>query len=208
MLLLAETPHCLRHESVEREIGMVERRVGSISINRRTIRIGHQVYPLSHISRVQTVEVIPAGKRATFHPFGEMVGLTLFIFTAMAAIRRVLPELELASSGKDFVRRLVTIAVLIAVIRIVYLLCVVLYRLLIRRPRYVLMLETAGSQLAALSGPDPVEIERIEDEIVGAIEDPPINERIVNVRGDVVLGDKVGRDKYQQGAASSIHVNH
>jgi hypothetical protein len=36
---------------------MAEKYVGQILISRRTVRIGHQVYPLANISRVQTLLV-------------------------------------------------------------------------------------------------------------------------------------------------------
>ncbi|WP_351234429.1 hypothetical protein [Streptomyces sp. NPDC002133] len=64
----------------------------------------------------------------------------------------------------------------------------------------------AGTQYTALSGTAYDEIERIKSEIVGAIEDPPQQERIVQVRGDLVMGDKIGRGKYQQ-SGSGNHIN-
>ena len=76
-----------------------------------------------------------------------------------------------------------------------YLLFVLFYRLLIRRPRFTLVIETAGTQYAALSGTDHNEIHRIKGEIVSAIEDPPAHERIVQVSGDLVIGEKVGGNK-------------
>jgi len=84
----------------------------------------------------------------------------------------------------------------------VYLLISFLYHLS-QRTRYALIIETAGTQYTALSGPNPTEIDRIMGEIVGAIEDPPDNERILQVSGDIVLGDKFGGNKFEQGGSGN-----
>lgn len=110
----------------------------------------------------------------------------------------VLPELDLNAKDEDAVQQFATVAAILIGVRMAYLLLVLFYRLRIRRSRYALVIETAGTQCTALSGTDRDEIHRIEDEIVNAIEDPPDHERIVHVGGDLVIGDKVGRDKYQQ----------
>ena len=52
----------------------------------------------------------------------------------------------------------------------VYLLISFLYHLF-RRRQYALIIETAGAQYTALTGPDVTEIDRIMGEIVSAIED-------------------------------------
>lgn len=179
---------------------MVKEHVGEIRISKRIVRIGHEVYPLANISRVQTLRVVWGGKLATFYPLREIIVLLLVVGAIMGAAVKLLPQLDL-DAGFDIeeaARQLATVVAALAAVRIAYLLLVVVYRLLFRRPRYTLVIETAGTQYAALSGTDREEIHRIKGEIVDAIEDPPSQERIVQVRGDLVIGDKVGRDKYEQ----------
>ena len=58
----------------------------------------------------------------------------------------------------------------------VYHLVLLIYRLLFRKRRYTLVIETAGTQYAALSGTDREEIEWVARVIVDAIENPPPHE--------------------------------
>lgn len=74
---------------------------------------------------------------------------------------------------------------------------------LFRRRQYALIIETAGAQYTALTGPDVTEIDRIMGEIVSAIEDPPDSERILQVSGDIVFGDKVDGSKYEQAGSGN-----
>jgi hypothetical protein len=168
---------------------MAKEKVDEIRISKRTVRIGHQVYPLANISRVQTLRLVWGGKLATFYPLREIIVL-LFLLLVAGGIA--------GAANAAGVRQFATGAAILVGVRMTYLLCVLLYRLLIRRPNYALVLETAGTQYTALQGTDDHEIHRIEGEIVNAIEDPPLHERILHVSGDLVIGDKVGRDKYQQ----------
>ncbi|MEW9533855.1 DUF6232 family protein [Microbispora sp. NPDC049125] len=179
---------------------MAKEKVGEIRISKRIVRIGHEVYPLANISRVQTLRVVWGGKLATFYPLREIAVLVLVVGAIYAAAVAVLPELDIRADFdvEGMAQQFATIAAALAGVRTAWLMAVLLYRLLIRRPRYALVVETAGTQYTALSGTDRAEIHRIEGEIVDAIEDPPSHERIVQISGDLVMGDKVGRDKHQQ----------
>jgi len=184
----------------EGEGGMAKDQVGEIRISKRTARIGHQVYPLANISRVQTLRLVWGGKLATFYPLRQITVLLLVVGAIVGAAVGVVPKLDLKTDFdvEKAARQVAVGVVVLAGLRIAYLLFVLFYRLLIRQPRYALVIETAGTQYTALTGTDRDEIRRIEGEIVAAIEDPPSHERVVHVSGDVVFGDKVGRDQYQQ----------
>jgi hypothetical protein len=154
--------------------------VGEIRISKRVVRVGHQTYPLANISRVQTLRLVWRGRWTTWYPIGEIIVLcALALGIAVAA-----QHLRFGQAG-------VVLTALIAV-RVVFMLCVFLYRLVFRRRRYALMLETAGTQYTALSGTDLGEIRRIESVIVGAIENPPEREHVVQIHGDLVMGNKEG----------------
>ncbi|GIH21773.1 hypothetical protein Aph01nite_00830 [Acrocarpospora phusangensis] len=189
---------------------MGKRQVGEIRISKRVVRIGHEVYPLANISRVRTLRLVWSGRSATFYPL-KGIAVTLALVGALAAAAYVaLPELDVDAGFnlEEAAGQFTTGAAILGGVRIVYLLGLLLYRLIFRRRRYALVIETAGTQFTALSGTARDEIHRIEGEIVSAIEDPPDQERIVHVGGDLVLGDKVARDKYEQrGADSRITVN-
>jgi hypothetical protein len=176
---------------------MANKQIGVIRISKRTIQMGHQVYSLANISRVQSLELVWGGKNATFYPLREIAVWLVLVGLIIFAALKVVPNID---AGVDFDieatarKGAAAIAVLVG-IRVVYLLVLMLYRLLIRQRRYTLVLETAGTQYTALSGTDHREISRIKGEIVQAIEDPPQQDRIVHLSGDIVLGDKVGGDK-------------
>lgn len=180
---------------------MAKEHIGEIRISRRTVRIGHEVYPLANISRVQTLKLVWSGKYATLHPLGQMAAVVLLVGAVAVAALMVLPELGLDADFdiEEAARQFALGVFVLGGIRMTYLLFVLFYRLLIRRTRYALIIETAGTQYTALTGTDNHEIHRIKGEIVGAIEDPPSSDRIIQVHGDLVAGDKVGRDQYKQG---------
>ncbi|WP_370021366.1 DUF6232 family protein [Planotetraspora sp. GP83] len=184
---------------------MAKEQVGEIRISKRIVRIGHEVYPLANISRVQTLRVVWGGKLSTFYPLREIAFLVVVVGAIIAAAVVVVPELDINAdfNVEEAARQFATVAAILAAIRVTYLLFVLLYRLLIRRTRYALVIETAGTQFAALSGTAQDEIHRIEGEIVSAIEDPPSHERVLHVSGDLVIGEKIGRDKYEQGGTGN-----
>ncbi|MGH3975263.1 MAG: DUF6232 family protein [Pseudonocardiaceae bacterium] len=175
---------------------MRKEKVGEIRISKRIVRIGHQVYPLANISRVQTLRLVRVGKLATFYPLREIAVFLLVVGAIVGAAVVVLPKLDL---NVETAREYANVAASLAGVWITYLLFVLFYRLWIRRSHYELVIETAGTQYAALRGTNRDEIHRVEGEIVNALEDPPDRERIVHIIGDFVNGDKVERDKYQQG---------
>ncbi|MEO3855356.1 DUF6232 family protein [Acrocarpospora sp. B8E8] len=189
---------------------MGKQHVGEIRISKRVVRIGHEVYPLANISRVQSLRLVWGGRLATFYPL-KGIAVALAVVGAVAGVAfGVLPGLDVDAGYnlEEAAAQFAMAAVVVGGLRVAYLLVVLVYRLLFRRPRYALTIETAGTQFTALSGTDRDEIHRIKGEIVDAIEDPPTQERIVQVRGDLVMGDKVGRDKYEQsGAGSRTTVN-
>ena len=179
---------------------MAKKRIGEIRINKRIVQIGHQFYPLANISRMQTIKEAWHGSLATFYPLWTItvvllvVGSTVYVARAVVPTLDVPTDLDLEKAG----RQLAAGTIAVGGVLIACLLLVLLYRLLMRRPRYALVLETAGTQYTALTGTNRQEIERITHEIVAAIANPPSYERILQLSGDVVIGDKVGRDKHQQ----------
>jgi len=170
-----------------------KKKVGEIRIAKRIVTIGHETYPLANISRVQTLRVVWRGKLATLYPLREITVLLLLGGTIALVLQRA--GSRLAGADAETVRRIGTAFVALLAVRAAYLLGVLLYRLLFRRKRYALLIETAGTQYTALSGTARNEIHRIQAELVAAIEDPPSTERILHVGGDLVVGDKFGGDK-------------
>jgi hypothetical protein len=165
-----------------------------IRLNRRTIRIGHEVYPLANISRVQTVQI--RYKKNVFQPIRGLI-IALFAAVVLGAVVTA-AEVEQAD-------QIVGAIVALAALRVVYLLGVLIYRLL-RRPIYSLAIETAGTQFTLLSSHDQGTIHMIENEVVNAIENPPESERVLHV-GDVFVGDKVSGNKNIQSGGVGNTIN-
>ncbi|MFI9813204.1 hypothetical protein [Saccharothrix variisporea] len=91
--------------------------------------------------------------------------------------------------------------------RLIYLIGLVFYRMTVRT-KYALAIETTGGRYTTQWGADRQAMERVRDEIYRAIENPPADERVVHVSGDIVYGDKIARDKYiQGGSGNSITVS-
>ncbi|MFI7412194.1 DUF6232 family protein [Streptomyces sp. NPDC049627] len=171
---------------------MAKERVGHIVISKRVVQIGHEVYPLANISRVQTLRVRWGGKYATLYPLRQISAIVVVVGVVVGAAVLVPPRLP---SGVDpdieeMARRFATLLSAVAGVVVAYWLVVLLYRLFIRRRHYALVIETAGTQYTALSGSDYAEIHRIRNVIVGAIENPPDQATSVQVHGDVVMGDQ------------------
>lgn len=181
---------------------MTKKRVGHIIISRRVVQIGHEAYPLANISRVQTLQVRWAGKLATLYPLQQIIPLLALIAAAVLIPPR-LPS-DVGPDAAQTVRQVADVVVVVAVAGVAVLLAALLHRLLLRRKRYAIMIETAGTQYTALMGTDLNEIQRIKGIIVDAIEDPPFEAVHVDVRGDVVMGDKAGHQYKQTGSGNRM----
>ncbi|MFC8915002.1 DUF6232 family protein [Streptomyces sp. NPDC057116] len=174
----------------------MRKRAGEIRVSRRTVRIGHEVYPLANISRVRTLRLVPGGRRAAFSPVRETGTLVVAAVVAAVVLDTAPARLGPTLMAHDTARRCVAAAAVLATGRVAWLLAVVGHRLPLRRPRYALILETSGDPRTVLTGTDRGAIHRVQREIVDAIDNPPEQQRSVHVGGDLVMGDKVGRDKY------------
>jgi hypothetical protein len=181
---------------METAYGKAQELVGKIVVSKRIVRIENQYYPLAGISRVQTRQLIYKGRHATFYPL-RMIFKMWSIFGLAVATFAVMPPSTVGSDINPAVRELLLAVSIPVFARLAFLLGLLIYRLWFRKPRYALVIETAGAQYAALSGFDLKEIQRITDEIVSAIEEPPQTERIVHTSGDIVFGDKILGDKFQ-----------
>jgi hypothetical protein len=171
---------------------MAKERVGHIVISKRVVQIGHEVYPLANISRVQTLQVRWGGKYATLYPLRQIISIVVVAGAIVGAAVLVPPRLppSVDSDIEEIARQFAGIVSVVAGVVVAYWLAVLLYRLFIRRRRYALVIETAGTQYTALSGTDYSEIHRIRNVIVEAIENPPPQATTVQVHGDVVMGNQ------------------
>ncbi|MFE0514390.1 DUF6232 family protein [Streptomyces sp. NPDC058964] len=181
---------------------MAKKRVGHITISRRVVQIGHEAYPLANISRVQTLRIRWAGKLATLHPIQQILPLIILIVAAVMIPPRLPSEVD--PDTARIAREAADIVIVAGSAGVVILLTLLLYRLFFRRIRYALMIETAGTQYTALMGADLNEIQRIKGIIVDAIEDPPFEAIHVDVRGDVVMGDKADQQYKQTGSGNRM----
>lgn len=174
---------------------MAKKGTAEIRINRRTLRIAHEVYPLANISRVRSVQIVY--RKTAWHALGSIVVTLVVVAVGWSLLR---------ATGPTDSEELAQLLLVIAGLYLTYLLAVLVHRLL-RRPIFSLMIETAGTQFTLLSSHELSTIRLIEDAVVDAIENPPEQERILHV-GDVIVGDKFGGSKIQQsGIGNTFNAN-
>jgi Family of unknown function (DUF6232) len=103
---------------------------------------------------VQTLRQVWRGRLATFYPLRTITVLLLVVGVIIDAAVAVLPKLDVQTDSdvEQVGRRLAASAVVPAGVWIACLLLVLFSRLRMRRPRYALILETAGTQHPALTG--------------------------------------------------------
>jgi hypothetical protein len=152
-----------------------------VRINRHSISIAGQIYQLRNIARVQTLEYRPDRLRSFFRiTLGSFVSLALLaivnLVVVMVTSRHPSPVLEIVDVG---------ILGFIAIIASSKWL-----RIYLRRPIYMLVLETSGARLGVLSSTHRSAIGDLVDRIADAMEHPP-EAPIVYHFGDVILGDQI-----------------
>lgn len=160
--------------------------VGEIRINRRLLRIGDQIYPLANIARVQTLWIEWQPKTS---PAGG-------ILLGIAVIAYILSWLGFDLPVSN------TLVVIAGIVGVIW------FGIsdAIARPkrRFLLVIETNGAQTAVLASTVEPEIRKLEHAVVNAIENPPSQEQVLKVSGDIVFGDKIDRDKIlQHGSGNS-----
>ena len=188
---------------METVYGKAQELVGKIVISKRIVRIETQYYPLASISRVQTRQLTYKGRYATWYPIRAFLKMWSIFGLVVAALVIKPPPMVVSDINPDVHELLIVTVVFPVVAWLVLLAGVLIYRLRFRQSRYALVIETAGAQYAALSGFDIEEIQRITNEIVSAIEEPPQTEQIVHTSGDIVFGDKILGDKFQLSEAAN-----
>ena len=183
---------------------MTKKHVGEIRISHRILKIGYQDYPLANISRVQMIEVTYAGRLAKWRPIVRIVTL-IVLGAALVAGASVVRQKNLDSNA-HLASNARTAALVVAGIvgaLVVWQLAVLIYRLAFRKTPYALILETSGTQYAALSGTDRDQVLWVKNAIVDAIENPPWQEQVIHVGGDLVVGDKIGGHSFRGNVGTS-----
>jgi hypothetical protein len=164
-----------------------------IRINRRTLRIGHEVYPLANISRVQTVQLSYAKT-----PAQALTGIVVMLLVGAVAAAVV------SNAGVTVAQQAATVVLALVGLRLLYLV-VVLVRRLLRRPVFCLLVEASGTQFTALSSHDRRVVHEIADLVVGAIENPPSHEIVRHVHN---VFNRVEGDQFNQsGSGNAMNVN-
>ncbi|WP_062431075.1 DUF6232 family protein [Herbidospora daliensis] len=176
---------------------MAKKRVGEIRISKRIVRIAHEVYPLANISRVRTMRVVYKGRLSTFYPLGQLVVVAALAAAASFVAEEVLPE------AREYLPTVLAVAGVWGGLLALWF----LYRLIFRRTRYSLVIETAGTQYTALWGTDLDELRHIEGLIVAAIEDPPATEERYTFNNAFYVGNTFARDTFNVSGGGRATVN-
>jgi hypothetical protein len=166
----------IRHRDVE------------VRISRRTLWVDTQVYPLAHVTRVQPLEFKPRrGRvlRAYGREAGAWLGLGFIGLVFIGCLGNAVPPAAVT------VYEILLLTALVAV-------SVRLIRRLTASPLHVLSIATSGSPHAAVASRDRDLIFDLAQRVVDAIDDPAMEYAIhvdhIDIKGDLVGGDKNGGD--------------
>ncbi|MEU5535273.1 DUF6232 family protein [Streptomyces sp. NPDC020362] len=134
-----------------------------LEVSKRLLWVGNAAYPLHNITRVHTFVLKPKRAEAV-GDFLKWGGLTAIAY----AVVRALVETSSAGEGRPQSSQgvgIVCLAVLIVLFgRMV--------QVLTASPEHVLAVETASSSTAVVTLPDVLQLQRVVDDIVKAIENP------------------------------------
>jgi hypothetical protein len=145
-----------------------------LQINPHTLRIASKIYPLRNIARVEAIQFKPNKSR----PIWRIVILSLIVFA-------VLDVVGSSGSGND-------VGVIGGAYAVVAL--VLIIRVLLREPTWMLLLETNGNPFSILTSKRPEPILDLFGHIAEALENPPTTSQVFSISGDVVLGDQINQD--------------
>jgi hypothetical protein len=126
----------------------------NIRVNHRVLWVADEAYPLQNIARARTAKLVPKRAGAVVR---SVVAVVLWVALAVAG-RPALTAARVPRATRD--------VVLVAVCAI-WMVVVVL-----RRPLYALVIETAGTPFTAVVSPDRDLISRLVHSIMDAIDNP------------------------------------
>jgi len=151
-----------------------------VRINKHTLSIEGQIYQLRNLARVQCWKLTPRRARLTYRllrPAGAALALLVVLNFLFGAARG-----EMSATLRLFN--------VVAVLAIASFTAYRFARDVLRRPEFVLLLETTGHPIGVLASADRSKIQNMVDEIADAIENPPESPRVFHI-GDVILGDQI-----------------
>jgi hypothetical protein len=151
-----------------------------VRLNKHTLKIGKQVYQLRNLARVQLAKAKYRGHWYAHRAVWQgAAGLVLLLF-----LNALLHNAQAGLLSQTL--RVLNLPALFAIILVTI---VRVARDSIRRPRYVLLLETTGRPVGALTSTNREQLERLADAIADALENPPQSPQ--EFRIDLVRGDKI-----------------
>jgi hypothetical protein len=153
-----------------------------VRINKNTLSVEGQIYQLRNLARVQCWKLTPRRAKIAyrlFRPAGGALALLVVLNFLLGAARG-----EMSAALRLFN--------VLAVLAIAGYTAYRFARDVLRRPEFVLLLETTGYPIGVLASADRAKIQNLVDEIADAIENPPESPRVFHI-GDVVLGDQINQ---------------
>jgi hypothetical protein len=160
---------------------LTKRQDVDVRITKYTVSIGAQTYQLRHIARVQRWELRPAYGMLASRYLRRGVGMLVALVIANAflvAAHTPVPLLQVVD--------------VLAACAILAVTGVGFARAVTVRRRHVLLVETTGRPIGALSSDKRETIDNLVAEITDAMENPPDSPRVIHV-GNVILGDQINQ---------------
>jgi hypothetical protein len=153
-----------------------------VRISRHTLSVGGQIYPLRNLARIQCWKRVPDKTKIAYRVLRPalvvlfaLVGINILVSVADGVAPPWLRTLNvlagLATAGITGLRFAIGV---------------------LRRPEYLMLLETTGYPIGVLSSPRRETIEDLVQKVAGAIESPPTSP-IVTYLSNVVVGDQINQ---------------
>lgn len=154
--------------------------VHQINVRPRMMRVGHQFYPLAQISRVQNIRFDVKNPFSGAHVLLALIAAALFVGGVVAAA-----STSRASGSSGAVG-------ILSVLALVGLVAVLVHGSTAKTRYYAVMIETSGSQSTQLASTVEYEITTLTHAVVGAIENPPTSERVIQLGDNVFVNNSPG----------------
>lgn len=152
-----------------------------VRIKKRTLTVGGQIYLLHNLARVQSWKRVPDKGKIAY----RVVRPALVALFALVGVNILLSLGGGQSAGMGSFNMLAGL-VIVGVTAARYAAGV------LRKPEYLLLLESTGYPIGVLSSTHKNTIDNLAAEIADAIENPPQTTRVIQL-GDVVLGDQINQ---------------
>jgi hypothetical protein len=159
-----------------------------VRLSRNTVSVGGQIYSLRNLARIQCWKRVPDKSKIGYRVMRPAL-IVLFVLVGINILLGLGLGLGLGAGGAAPELRSFNILAVLITTGVTAARFVVA---VLRRPEYLLLLETNGYPIGVLSSTDKTQIDDLVRAIADAIENPPQQTRTFQLT-NVVLGDQINQ---------------